>query len=218
MNSISNQTLVHCPQGCEPFEADYFCLIRADENPELKEAILGGELHLVRCPECGTFFHHEKELMYLDPENELLVFMFPQDSKDRENELRKRMQDDYRSVRDVLFKDLNMDYPPVCVFGLEELKHLLESEEIVNIESQAVAAASAEQGFEVARLKPSYARAHHFPHYIPVLPHTKKPQDYAVAAAKVLKSGLHSPLLLNLKDHMSQEEAVEPHLYERVNR
>lgn len=210
MNSIKNQTQVNCPNGCEPFEADYFCFIRADENPDLKDAILGGELHLVRCPECGAYFHHEKELIYLDPLNELLVFMFPRDSKERENELRKRMQDDYRTVKDVLLKSLHLDYPPICVFGLEELKHLLESEERNILESEAVAASSASAGFEVVRLKPSYARMHHFPYYIPALPHSKHPEDYALAAAKVLKSGLHSPLLLNLKDHMSQEEAVLP--------
>ena len=210
MNSIHNQTLMHCPKGCEPFEADYYCFIRADENPDLKEAVLGGELNLVRCPACGTYFHHEGELIYLDPQHELLVFMFPQDSKAREAELRKRMQDDYRLVKDTLFKSLNMDYPPVCVFGLEELKHLLEHEEQAEMESQAVAAAAAAIGLSVARLKPSFARAHHFPQYIPALPNSVTPNDYAVAAAKVLKSGLHSPLLLNLKDHMSQEEAELP--------
>lgn len=204
--------MVHCPHGCEPFETDYFCFIRADENPDLKDAILGGELHLARCPECGAFFHHEKELIYLDPSNELLVFMLPSESKAREAELRKRMQDDYRTVKDVLLKDLKLDYPPVCVFGLEELKLLLENEQRTALESEIVAAASAAEGFEIARLKPSYAREHHFPYYIPALPHTKHPHDYALAAAKVLKSGLHSPLLLNLKDHMSQEDAVLPPL------
>ena len=210
MKSIKNQTLAHCPNACEPFETDYYCFIRADETPELKDAILGGELNLMRCPECGEFFHYEKELIYLDATNELLVFMFPLSLKENETELKKRMEQDYRAVKDTLLKSLKMDYPPICVFGLEELKHLLENEEQITLESQAVAAASASEGFEVARLKPSYARSHHFPYYIPAAPHANTPNDYAVAAAKVLKSGLHSTLLLNLKDHMSQEGAVLP--------
>jgi uncharacterized C2H2 Zn-finger protein len=210
MKSIKNQTSAQCPHGCEPFDTDYYFFIRADENPELKDSILGGELNLMRCPSCGAFFHYEKELIYLDAANELLVFMFPLSLKGNEAELKKRMEQDYRALKDILLKSLKMDYPPVCVFGLEELKHLLEHEELSALESEAVAAASAAQGFEVARLKPSYARAHHFPYYIPAAPHTTTPNDYALAAAKVLKSGLHSTLLLNLKDHMSQEEAVLP--------
>lgn len=31
-------------------------MVSADQDPDLKSAILGGELNLVRCPECGAFF------------------------------------------------------------------------------------------------------------------------------------------------------------------
>lgn len=208
MNSLTNQTLAHCPNGCEPFEADYHCFIRADKTPELKEAILGGELNLLRCPECGAFFHHESELIYLDPLNELLVFVFAPEEKQKQALVQKRMEQDYAQVKGAL----HLDYAPLCVFGLEELKLLLEQDEQYALESEAVAAACAQAGYGVARLKPSYARAHHFPQYIPAVGQNATANDYAIAAAKVLKSGLHSTLLLNFKDHMSQEEAVLPHL------
>ena len=76
MKSIRNESAAHCPSGCEPFEVEYWSLIRADQNPDLKESILGGELNLVRCPECGTYFHHDEDLLYLDIPAELLVFVF----------------------------------------------------------------------------------------------------------------------------------------------
>jgi len=212
MNSIIHKTLAHCPNGCEPFEADCFCFIRTDENPELKEAMLGGELNLVCCPECGTYFHAQDELIYLDPSDELLVFLFPEKEQAQKDDLQKRIADDYRIIKDTLLKSLEIDYPPVCVFGLEQLKHLLENEASAALESEAVAAASAAEGFNVVRLKPAYARQHHFPFYVPAASHTRFANDYAVAAAQVLKSGLHSPLLLNFKDHMSQEEAVLPQI------
>ena len=210
MNSIRNQATARCPHGCEPFDVNYYCFVRADENPELKEAVLGGELNLVRCPTCGSYFHHDGEIIFLDPAGELLVFVFAAADAPRRAAMEKRMAEDYRLVKDTLLESLKLDYPPVCVFGLDELKHLLEDEEKVGIESEAVAAAAAAEGFKVLRLKPAYARTHHFPHYIPAPQHAGSPCDYAVAAAKVLKSGLHSSLLLNFKDHMSQEGAVLP--------
>ena len=94
---------------------------------------------------------------------------------------------------------------------LDELQQLLHHEEEVAAESEVIAAAAASQGFEIIRLKPSYAREHHFPLYIPA-PAVKKPtaNDYAVAAARVLKSGLNSTLLLHFKDQMSVEGQEPP--------
>ena len=105
-----------------------------------------------------------------------------------------------------------MDYPPILVFGLDELKELLLRMEELTAESEVIAAASAAEGFSVVHLKSSYAREHHFPFYVPVLANATTANDYAVAASKVLKSGLKSKLLLHFKDKMSQEGASLPEL------
>ena len=76
MRSLQNEAAAHCPNECDPFDVTYWSLVRADENPDLKAAILGGELNLVRCPECGTYFHHDGEIIYFDAPAELLVFVF----------------------------------------------------------------------------------------------------------------------------------------------
>lgn len=211
MRSLQNEASAHCPNGCEEFDVTYWSLVRGDENDDLKDAILGGELNLVRCPECGTYFHHDGEIIYFDAPAELLTFVFSPKDKARAQELTEKIEHDYEVIKNSLLKELHLDYPPLCVFGLEELQHLLHHEEELTSESEVIAAASASQGFEVLRLKPSYARKHHFPLYIPA-PSVKKPtaNDYAVAAAKILKSGLNSPLLLNFKDHMSQTDAKVP--------
>ena len=211
MRTLQNEAAAHCPNGCEPFDVKYWSLVRADESEDLKSAILGGELNLVRCPECGTYFHHDGELIYFDGTAELLVFVFSPKDKVREAELKAKMEADYQVIKNTLVKELHLDYPPISLFGLEELQQLLHHEEEVAAESEVVAAASATQGFEIARLKPSYAREHHFPSYIPA-PAVKNPtaNDYAVVAAKVLKSGLNSTLLLNFKDQMSVEGQEPP--------
>ncbi len=211
MRSLQNEAAAHCPNGCEDFDVTYWSLVRGDENDDLKSAILGGELNLVRCPECGAYFHHDGEIIYFDAPAELLTFVFATKDQARQQELTDKIAHDYEIIKNSLLKELHLDYPPLCVFGLEELQHLLHHEEKNTAESEVVAAAAAAQGFEVARLKPSYARQHHFPLYVPA-PVAKKPtaNDYAVAAAKVLKSGLNSTLLLNFKDHMSEPNAQAP--------
>lgn len=211
MRSLQNEAAAHCPHGCEPFDVTYWSLVRGDENEDLKSAVLGGELNLVHCPECGHYFHHDGELIYFDGPAELLAFVFSPKDKPREAELKAKMDADYQVIKNTLLKELHLDYPPVSLFGLEELQHLLHHEEETTAESEVIAAAAATQGFEIARLKPAYARQHHFPLYVPV-PAAQNPtaNDYAVAAAKVLKSGLNSPLLLHFKDRMSEEGALPP--------
>ncbi len=210
MKSIKNQGSACCPNQCEPFEIDYWSLISADQDPDLKSAALGGELNLVQCPECGAFFHHDGDLIYFDAPAELLVFVFSQKDREKEPELLKRMQEDYKIIKNTLLKQLHMDYPPVSVFGLEALKNLLQEEELISFESEAVAASAAAQGFGVVRLKPSYAREHHFPYYVPAPAGVNEANSYAVVASKVLRAGLKSKLLRNFVDYMSQEGAQLP--------
>lgn len=212
MKSICNEAPAYCPNACEPFDVEYWSLVRADQDPDLKEAALGGELNLVRCPQCGTYFHHNRELIYFDAVAELLIFVFAKDTQEKQDSLRKRMERDYEIIKNTLLKQLKMDYPPILVFGLDELQERLHHWEKMVSESEVVAASCAAQGFSIVRLKPSYAREHHFPLYIPVSTTQSTTNDYAVAASKVLKSGIKSTLLLNFKDRMSQEGAQLPKL------
>ena len=46
----------------------------------------------------------------------------------KEKELLARMQQDYGIIKNTLLKQLNMDYPPLSVFGLEALKEVLQAE------------------------------------------------------------------------------------------
>lgn len=212
MKSICNQAEALCPNGCEPFEVDYWSLVRADQDPDLKQAALGGELNLVRCPACGGFFHHGKDLIYLDASNELLIFVFSKETQQKEPDLKTRIARDYEIIKNTLLKELHMEYPPLTVFGLEQLQEILQAQENAVAESEVIAAASAMAGKAVARLKPSYARAHHFPLYVPAPTQADSANDYAVAAALLLKNGLNSPLLLHFKDQMSQKGALKPEL------
>ena len=212
MRSIKLTDTLTCPNGCEAFEADRWTFISATQNPELKEAILGGELNLFCCPECKTFFHGDTDLIYLDEEQELLVFVFSAANRAKRKELKAKMQQDYQLLKDTLFKQVQLDFGPMCVFGLEELKDLLAREQARTDESQAIAVAAAALGMQVARLVPQWARENNFPFYTAAgVDETAK--SFAESARKVLRSGLKSPLLKHFADYMQGDGAHAPKVY-----
>ena len=167
MKSIKGSAIAHCPNGCEPFEAEFWTLIRADQDLELKEALLGGELNLVSCPHCGEYFYHDKHVIYFDPPAEILAFVAPSSEKQTFAEVRKKMQKDFELLKANL-ASMNIDYDPVYISGLEDLKLMLDAEEVLSLQSEVIAAQSAQHGFKIAAIKPSSARAKGYPLYIPV--------------------------------------------------
>ena len=52
-NSFSQTTPLRCPQCGQPFKADLWLIVDADERPDLLERIRDGTLHDVTCPGCG---------------------------------------------------------------------------------------------------------------------------------------------------------------------
>ncbi len=203
MRSIKlNQTLT-CPNCAESFDAEQWTFVNVTPNPELKDAALGGELNLFCCPHCSSFFHGENDFVYLDEQASLLIFVFSDKNQQDKKELLAKMQHDYEQLRDSVFKQLNLDFGPMCVFGLEELKEVVEKEQQRTDESEAIAAAAAALGLKVARLKPEWARERGFPLYT-AAGTDETAASYAGSARKVLKSGLKSPLLKHFADKMEE--------------
>lgn len=167
MKSIKGEGIANCPNGCEPFEAEFWTLIRADHDAELKEALLGGELNLISCPHCGEFFYHDRNIIYFDPSTELLAFVAPRADKENFAKIKEQMKKDFGLLKANL-TSLSINYDPFYLAGLEELKLMLEYEENVILQSEVLAAQSAQRGFKLARLKPASARLKGYPYYLPV--------------------------------------------------
>ncbi len=212
MRSIKLTDQVVCPDGCEAFEADRWTFINAQQDPELKEAILGGELNLFCCPQCHSFFYGDSDLIYLDEEAELLVFAFSEKNRNQRKKLEEKMKHDYSLLKDTLFKQVRLDVGPMYVFGLEELKTLLLKEQARIEESQAIAAAAAALGMPVARLVPQWARENDFPLYT-AAGTDETAKTFADSARKVLQEGLKSPLLKHFADQMQGDGAQAPKVY-----
>ncbi len=212
MRSIKLTESIACPNGCEEFETDRWSFINVTHDPELKDAVLGGELNLFCCPQCHSFFYGDTDLIYLDEEAQLLIFVFSAQNKSTQKELVSKMKRDYEILKDTLFRQINLDFGPMYVFGLEELKEVVMQEENRSNESQAIAAAAAVLGLPVARLQPSWAREHDFPLYT-AAGTDETAKTFADSARKVLESGLNSPLLKHFADYMQGDGAQAPKVY-----
>lgn len=68
---------VSCPNCGSPARARVYHIIDAAEQPELKEALLAGQLNLFQCPSCGAAGAMDAPLVYHDPEKELLLAYVP---------------------------------------------------------------------------------------------------------------------------------------------
>lgn len=213
MRSIKLTDTITCPDGCEAFEAERWTFISATENPELREAVLGGELNLFCCPTCRSFFHGDTDLIYFDEEAQLLIFAFSSKNRRNRKQLAAKMQQDYQLLKDTLFKQVHLDVGPMYVFGLDELKKVLLREQQRTDESQAIAAAAAALGFKVACLDPQWARENDFPLYT-AAGADETAKSFADSARKVLQEGLRSPLLKRFADQMQGDGAQAPKVYD----
>lgn len=212
MRSIKLSETLTCPNGCEPFDAERWSFVNVTQNPELKDAVLGGELNLFCCPHCSTFFHGDTDLIYFDEEASLLVFVFCAKNRRDKEALLEKMRRDYALLKDTLFKRVNLNSEPIYVFGLEELQEVVRREEERTDESQAIAAAAAALGFKIARLDPEWARENDFPLYT-AAGADETAKSFAGSARKVLESGLKSPLLKHFAEKMKGEGAQAPKVY-----
>lgn len=195
MKSIKGEGSANCPNGCEPFDAEFWSLIRGDIDAELKEALLGGELNLIRCPECGMFFYHDRNIIYFDPSSELLALVSPNGSKGDFEKIKEKMKQDFILLKTNL-KSLSINYDPFYLSGLEELKAMLEYEDKITWESEVVAAYSAQKGYKIAALKRAEARLKGYPFYIPVEGDEYCKESVIKASKEVLKEN-PSLFLLN---------------------
>ena len=59
----------------EEFTAQLWEYIFTEYDPELREALLGGELNSVTCPSCGETFPAENRVLYRDEKNRLWIWV-----------------------------------------------------------------------------------------------------------------------------------------------
>ena len=70
-------TRVNCPQCKKPFMVELHTVVDVGLEPELKEALLRGEINSAHCHECGAGGMISTPILYHDPAKELLISYVP---------------------------------------------------------------------------------------------------------------------------------------------
>ena len=64
-----------CPTCGTAFDVQRYDLVNVKENPELKASVLGGDIFLQECPRCGRRHLVSGPLVYLDPDEGVLIML-----------------------------------------------------------------------------------------------------------------------------------------------
>lgn len=159
MSYLAEQDVV-CTNCQHPNTAEVWSSISVQEDPELKDILLGGELNLIECAACKKVFYAEQFLLYHDSVNELMAFVYPYSYRDDKEAWEAKTKMD--------FSQSDFTYPAVTLFGLDELVHLVEGEEESEIQSEIVKHLASENDMAVRVLRPSVARRYSAPRVLPL--------------------------------------------------
>ena len=116
--SLKGMVEVQCPNGCTPFEANVWSVIRLDGQVDLREQLMAGELNLLVCESCHRHFYYDSTVVVHEPETELLAFVFPEFYREEADRWKAKMEEDYAKMQKGLGPGA-LNYPPIMFFGLE---------------------------------------------------------------------------------------------------
>jgi hypothetical protein len=79
--------------------------LSVSDNPELKEALIAGEINLVSCPKCGEMFYAECFILYHDSRNELIAFVYPLSFQNQGAQCKMKMRKEFELALETLKKN-----------------------------------------------------------------------------------------------------------------
>lgn len=173
--SAFNDIDITCAKCGEEFVGTIWTAIHTTETPELRELLLGGELNMVSCTGCGDIAYHDHFLLYQDPKEELVAYVYKESDRGREETLRPLTLQGYHEAQETLDPKDRKTYEPILLFGLEALVELLENEEFLHEEWDVAKEVCLENEIPVFTLRPAQARAQKLPRILPVIPFSKSP-------------------------------------------
>lgn len=165
--SHSVEQTVRCPCG-EEFEALLWSSVNTQQDPELREEILAGQLNVAKCVMCSRMVYAERFLLFHDPSLELMVFVYPKSYESEKEKWARKTAVDFKAAQEPLSAAERLAYPPVTAFGLDQLVLLLNDEQEKLDEGEILESLSKSIAVEVRRLKPALARARGVPARLPL--------------------------------------------------
>lgn len=168
MSYLANEDILctHC-QFLNTVEV--WSIVNVQEDPELKDLLLGGELNMAECSACKKVFYAEHFLLYHDPTSELIAFVYPYEDRVERVIYEEKTKVDFQLSQESLALADKLNYSPLTLFGLDELVKVIEMEEEVSIQSEIVSALAPSLNLNVKKIKPSVARRQNIPPVLPFL-------------------------------------------------
>ncbi|MGC8866819.1 MAG: CpXC domain-containing protein [Elusimicrobiales bacterium] len=206
--SIENIRNVRCPYCKEDFEAKFWTVVRGDVDLELKDMILRGDFNSLLCPHCSKIFFYEDNFIYLDPKNQLLVFVMPSYEKEKK-EIIEKLESDYELLKENLNSKTDLNFEPWYLFGTAELKDLLERDKDIGEETEVIEEICREKNIKYVVADKNAARRLNIPFSIP---YKKTPHRYDIIdTVRMLLE--ENPALIRLKNLVDlleeDEEGIE---------
>ena len=114
---------VNCAHCGFPFQIPVFSIIDVRQNPELKPALLSGQLNAAQCPSCGKVNYIGGPLLYHDPDHEFLAVYIPMEANIPETERQKIIGELTNALMNALPAEQRRGYmlTPQQFFDLEAL-------------------------------------------------------------------------------------------------
>ncbi len=114
---------ITCPQCGVPFQTPVFSIIDVKRQPELKTALLSGQLNAAQCPSCGRVTYIAGPLLYHAPDKEFLAVYIPMEANIPEAERQKIIGDLTNALMNALPAEERKGYlfTPQQFFDLETL-------------------------------------------------------------------------------------------------
>ncbi|MDR1122415.1 MAG: CpXC domain-containing protein [Endomicrobium sp.] len=165
--TISNIEKIKCPQE-HIFEASLLSAISVAGNPELKEALIAGEINLVSCPVCGEMFFAECFILYHDTENELIAFVYPLSFQEQATQCKAKMKKEFELALANFEARRKINYEPILLFGIEDLVLLLRSEQNIEDEEAILKYIAPKLSLKTVKISPYLSRKLGIPKLLPV--------------------------------------------------
>lgn len=158
---------IDCPHCTDETNAEIWSIVNVQEDPELRDLLIGGELNMVSCEHCSKVFFAERFLIYHDSEAELMAFVYPFDHASERARWEEKTRLDFAQTQAASSEERRITYAPLTLFGMDELLRVVEEDEERSIQADIADLVARQQGLRPVRLAPHVARAEKMP---PVLP------------------------------------------------
>lgn len=197
--SLTYLEKIECPCG-ESFESELFQSISVHEDPDLRDKVLAGEINVVKCPSCFQMVYAERFVLYHDPEDELMAFVYPKGTESRREEIQAEMARAFSDLQAGLPPERKIGYKPFLVFGMDELCGLLRAEEERADEAAVADALCDSLRLQKKKIQRDLARRLGIPALLPL---SGKPQGEGAAA------DLRQRLLRGLREIVAANDRLE---------